>query len=390
MRVAFFTDSFHEVNGVALTSREFVAFTRRRSIPCFSVHAGPETRSFEEGSVTTWEFKRGPVRWNLEHDLAIDFLFLRYRKALRKALEAFRPDLVHITGPGDAGILGAFLAYDLKVPLAASWHTNLHEFAARRLERFIPPATAWTERWVLARCLRFYRLAHLLFAPNPELVDLLHQGTKKPAFLMERGIDTHLFNPARRTRTDSTFVIGYVGRLSPEKNVRIFPALEQALIAQGLTNYRFLLVGEGSERQPLREALKSADLPGVRRGEALAEAYASMDVLVFPSQTDTFGNVVLESMASGVPPIVTSQGGPKFLVKPGETGYIADEIPQITEVILQLHANPTLRSQLSATARQSADRYSWDSVFSQVHTRYQSLFPSNQTLSPSTKNLVLV
>src|SRR5580704_5563799 len=76
-RVAFFTDSFNEVNGVALTSREFVRFARRRGLPMFSVHAGPEKGIVQDGSVTTFEFQRGPVRWNLEHDLAIDLLFLR-------------------------------------------------------------------------------------------------------------------------------------------------------------------------------------------------------------------------------------------------------------------------------------------------------------------------
>lgn len=136
-RIAFFTDSFHEVNGVALTSRQFVAFAQRNAIPLLSVHAGPANDTSQEGSVTTVQFQRGRLRWNLEHDLAFDWLFLRYRKRLRAALKAFRPDLVHITGPNDAGILGAILAYELGVPLVASWHTNLHEFAAFRLDSFL-------------------------------------------------------------------------------------------------------------------------------------------------------------------------------------------------------------------------------------------------------------
>jgi phosphatidylinositol alpha 1,6-mannosyltransferase len=159
-RVAFFTDSFHEVNGVALTSREFVAFARRLSLPLLSVHAGPADRIFREASVTTVEIKRTWPRWTLEHDLAIDLLFLRHRKRLRVALDEFRPDLIHITGPGDMGILGAMLAYELHVPLVASWHTNLHEFGARRLEkllRFLPESSRsvigqWAERAALGAC----------------------------------------------------------------------------------------------------------------------------------------------------------------------------------------------------------------------------------------------
>ncbi len=173
-RVAFFTDSFHEVNGVALTSREFVRFARRRAMPMFSVHAGPAKGVLQEGAVTTFEFRRGPVRWNFEQDLAIDFLFLRYRKRLRAALREFQPDLVHITGPSDSGILGAILAHEIGVPLVASWHTNLHEFGARRLtqvlgflpERVRASTAQWFETFSLDQCMRFYRLAKLVFAPN--------------------------------------------------------------------------------------------------------------------------------------------------------------------------------------------------------------------------------
>ena len=146
-RVAFFTDSFHEVNGVALTSRVFVRFARRRALPMFSVHAGPRTSLSQNGPVTTFEFHRGLVKWNLEHDLAIDLLFPRYRWKLRAALAEFKPERVHITGPSDSGVLGAALAHELGVPLVASWHTNLHEFGARRLAhmlRFLPERAQWS------------------------------------------------------------------------------------------------------------------------------------------------------------------------------------------------------------------------------------------------------
>jgi len=379
-RVAFFTDCFHEVNGVALTSREFVRYAKDRGMPLFSAHAGPRERTIHEGSLTTWEFERGPVRWTVEHDLAIDFLFLRYRKRLLQALRCFQPDVIHVTSPGDAGILGALAAHELKIPLVASWHTNLHEFAARRLSRtlrLLPDATRehaanWTEQWVLKRCLWFYGLARHIFAPNPELVSLLHQHTGRPVSLMQRGIDTTLFSPLRRFRRDDAFIVGYVGRLSPEKNVRMFIELERMLRAAGRRDFRFLLVGEGSERPVLRTALRNAELPGVLRNENLARAYASMDALVFPSSTDTFGNVVLEAMASGVPPIVTSQGGPKFLVKSGTTGYIASGVEQFADTLVVLRDNPAKHGSMRLAARSSAETYSWDRVFEQVHTQYRS------------------
>ena len=92
----------------------------------------------------------------------------------------------------------------------------------------------------------------------------------------------------------------------------------------GVGGVRFLIVGHGSEEAALRRELHEAEFAGVLRGEALAQAYANMDVLVFPSHTDTFGNVVLEALASGVPAVVTPDGGPKFIVRDGETGFVTD------------------------------------------------------------------
>jgi len=382
-RVAFFTDSFHEVNGVALTSREFVAFAQRRSIPVFSVHAGPAECQFQEGSIATFEFKRSRLRWSLERDLAIDLTFLRHRKRLRNSLAEFAPDLVHITGPGDAGILGAMLAYDLRIPLVASWHTNLHEFGARRLDQFLgflpaglrSSAVRWAERAALDQCVRFYRLAKLILAPNPELVHMLGERTGRPTFLMRRGIDTDLFTPARRARSGRHFVIGYVGRLSPEKNVRLLAEIEALLTRSGCNDCWFLIVGEGSERAWLRRTMERAELPGILRGEDLARAYASMDVFVFPSSTDTFGNVVLEAMASGVPAIVTADGGPKFLVTPGESGLLATDANEFANAILTLRDDAEILTQMRQQARGEAQCFSWDAVFEEVHRRYETCFP---------------
>lgn len=382
-RVAFFADSFHEVNGVALTSREFVAFARRNSLPFLAAHAGPENRVFQDGALTTVEFQRSRVRWQLERDLAIDFLFLRHREWLAVELASFRPDLIHITGPSDAGILGALLAHQLKVPLCASWHTNLHEFGAHRLVqhlRWLPgsfqsAAARWAEHRALDQCVRFYKLAQVLFAPNPELVEMLENRTGRPTFLMPRGIDMDLFSPARRVRTDDQFVLGYVGRLSPEKNVRMLAGIEEQLVRAGLGQVRFLIVGEGSEKAWLRSVMRRGELPGILRGEELARAYASMDAFIFPSSTDTFGNVVLEAMASGVPAIVTRAGGPKFLVAEGLNGYIADGPEEFAARALELSRNPELLALMRSEARRSVQKFSWDAVFSGVFDGYGSMQP---------------
>ena len=383
-RVAFFTDSFHEVNGVARTSREFARFARNADYPFFSVHTGSQTACWTEGNLTTWELKLSWASLRLETDLFFDLLFFRHLPRLQRALQAFRPDLVHVTGPGHHGLLGAILAHRLRVPLVASWHTNVHEYGAKRLDtvlRRLPagPRSAvcgFAETISLDIILWFYRHARLLFAPNPELVNMLFQRTGHPAYLMQRGIDTDLFSPAHRHRTDDEFVIGYVGRLSSEKDVRILPELERRLIAAGLSDYRFLIVGDGDERDWLAANLKRRHLPGVLRGEDLTRAYASMDVFVFPSKTDTFGNVILEAMASGVPPIVSTGGGPKYIIRPGIDGYATPDTEACAESVLALYHDRALRRQVSANARQRALTFSWEGVFRDVYAKYEDALSS--------------
>jgi phosphatidylinositol alpha 1,6-mannosyltransferase len=375
-RIAFFTDSFHEVNGVALTSREFAGFAQRHDYPFFSVHAGPETKHWREGTFETFELANSKVLVGLEHDLAFDMLFFRHHRIMRQKLEEFRPDVVHLTGPSHAGLLGLILAHQMRVPIAASWHTNLHEFAARRLGRKFSwvsqPQQKFVENLTLDITLQFYRMAKLLFAPNPELVDMLHARLHRPTYLMQRGIDTDLFSSKRRTRDGGEFTIGFVGRLSPEKNVRMLAQLEKALHEAGFEDTRFMIVGDGNEREWLIKNMKRAVVPGILRGTALAEAYANMDVFVFPSVTDTFGNVVLESMASGVPTVVTSGGGPRYLVSPGVNGYVTDSLDEMVRSVLQLRLSKSMRTRMALDARSTALSYSWDNVFHRIYQRYEA------------------
>lgn len=368
-RVAFFTDSFHDVNGVAHTSRQLDAFARRRGYPLLSVHAGPATKSWQEGLATTVELGRSRSRVPLDDGLAFDPFILRFWKQCWKALDEFRPDLIHITGPGDLGWLGMLLAGRRNHPVVASWHTNLHEYAARRWP--LPWGRKAAQDASFTGLMQFYKVARACMAPNEELRALVERHTHRPTFLMERGIDTELFHPSRRKRSDEAVVLGYVGRLRPEKNVELLADVERGLIAAGLTNYRFLIVGDGSRREWLRENLKRAVLPGVLKGEALAEAYASMDLFLFPSTTDTYGNVVAEALASGVPAVVTSEGGPKFLVADGATGRVTKNDADFVRRTVELVSEPSLVNAMRAPSRAWARDRSWDSVFEKVWECYE-------------------
>src|ERR1017187_8362045 len=123
-RVAYFPDSFHEVNGVAHTSRHFEAFARRRNLPFLCVRAGDRPQPLtEDENVWTLELPRGVLSFALEKDLRFDPAYLRHIPLIDEVVERFQPDLIHITGPSEVGMLGAGLAHHLELPLAASWHT---------------------------------------------------------------------------------------------------------------------------------------------------------------------------------------------------------------------------------------------------------------------------
>jgi phosphatidylinositol alpha 1,6-mannosyltransferase len=283
------------------------------------------------------------------------------------------------------------------VPLAASWHTNVHEYAATRAGWFLrllpkrhsAAAGQKIENMALATVAWFYRKAKVLFAPNPELCALLERSTGHPCFLMPRGVDAELFHPSKRTRSpeDPTRILGFVGRLSVEKNIGLLVQIEKDLDQekdrlqdQGKSREKFMIVGHGGDEAWLRERLPNAEFTGVLRGEELSRAYANMDLFVFPSHTDTFGNVVLEALASGVPAIVTPDGGPRTIVRDGETGRIVPD-DRFTAAVQEILADPVRHAAMRQAARAYALTASWDSVFEGVYAAYKHLFPAAQQIA---------
>lgn len=381
-RVAYFPDSFHEINGVAHTSRHFEAYARRRNLPCLCVRAGErEERLRREGNVWTLELPRGFWSVAIEKDLRFDPAFPRHVPVIEDALAEFRPDLVHITGPSEIGMVGAGLARWMDLPLAASWHTNVHEYVARRSEallRMFSEPHAWVagqriEEMMLEATAWFYGMAGVLYAPNDELCERLEAATGRRCFRMPRGVDAELFDPAKRTRAedDGELVLGFVGRLSVEKNVALLADVQQELERRGV-KFRFVIVGHGAEEQWLRARLPGAVFTGVLRGEELARAYANMDLFVFPSHTDTFGNVVLEALASGVPAVVTHDGGPRTIVREGETGRVAHD-DEFAAAIAEIAGHRDKHAAMRRAARAYALTASWDAVFDGVYAGYETI-----------------
>ncbi len=377
-RVVFFPDSFLEVNGVAMTSKRLIGYAKKNGCPFLCVHAGEKTENYQDESIEYLSLKRSPIAFPMDEGLKYDPLFQRHTNRILKKILKFQPDVMHITGLNDVSISGAYLSWKLDIPMVASWHTNLHEFAARRLSRmfkFLPDSasgkiTDFAEDKILSGAVLYYKMPKVILVPNKELADFFAEGTGRTVRIMSRGVDTEKFAPHKRTVSDSTIRFGFVGRLRAEKNVRMLEKLEKALEKAGRTKFEFLIVGDGNEREWLEKNMKRASFTGFVEGEKLAEAFANMDVFVFPSETETFGNVVQEANASGVPALVTDQGGPKFIVKNGENGFVCKNFEDFLKHSLELSDNREKLLKMKEASREFALSRSWDSVFESVYAAY--------------------
>jgi len=382
IRVALFPCTYREIDGVANTSRQFAEFARERDYPFLLVHAGPSDEVSADGSLTRIQLRRGRIKFPLDGQHEFDLLFLRHYSRILQIVRDFSPNVIHITGPSDVGILGALVAHNLGVTLAASWQTNVHQFARCRVSRLLSSwpknisnkIAAAAEVGSFHATARFYKIPRLLFTPNRELVELLGKTTGKPCFLMGHSVNTDLFNPVFRERHagDGPFQIGYVGRLTPEKNVRFLAQLEKDLLAKGNRDFRIVLIGQGAEEKWLRENMRHAEFRGWLTGKDLSRAYAGMDAFVFPSETDTFGLAVLEALASGVPAVVTPRGGPAHTVENGKSGYVANSYGEFASLLTILMTEPERHESMRLEARQRAiSNGSWDRIFAGMYQAYE-------------------
>ena len=379
-RAALFADTFHETNGAANFLRRLVNYAKEKNYDFFCVRAGEQTRYYREGSVSFLDLKRGRAAIPLDGALKFDPLLWKHKKLVGKTLLKYAPDVIHVTGLNDISQFGYYFAHFKRIRAVATWHTNAHEYAAQRLMSVVPFVSGKIkekigksiEKFTFKGLMKLYFLAQMQLAPNVELVDEIRRLTRRPSFLLGRGVDTDFLSPTKRSREDlKEIIIGFVGRLRPEKNVRFLAAIETALREANVENYKFLIIGEGSERSWLQNNLRNVELTGEIFGEDLARTYANMDLFVFPSQTDAFGNVVLEAMSSGVPAIVMTRGGPKFLIEHGANGFIADGERDFIETVLNLVKNPSQLPALGKAAHRAAQEHSWEQIFAKMFEYYR-------------------
>jgi phosphatidylinositol alpha 1,6-mannosyltransferase len=381
-RVALFADTYHEINGAANFLRRLVAFAKENEHPMLCVRSGINTELVNEGSVRFLDLKRSRVSIPLDCSLKYDPLLWKNRALVKKTLKDFHPHVVHLTGLNDISQFGFLHAHFMNIPAVATWHTNTHEYAAERLlscapwlsENLRKKVGHAVERTAMFGLMKLQFAAQMQLAPNEDLVEEIGRMTKRPSFLLRRGVDIDFLSPTKRTRPDDDkeIVLGFVGRLRPEKNVRVLGKVDCALQKAGITNYKFLIVGDGDERCWLEKNLRRAEFTGEICGEDVARAFANMDLFVFPSLTDAFANVVLEAMSSGVPTIAFPIGGPKFLIENYVSGFVAESVEDLAATVVEIVKTPEILKPMRVAARRFAEDHSWDAIFRKTYEYYRT------------------
>jgi glycosyltransferase involved in cell wall biosynthesis len=304
-----------------------------------------------------------------------DKKFSFFSRKVQNYLQGFKPDLVHVVNPAFLGVTGIYYTKRLKLPLVASYHTHVPKYADYYHLSFLKPALWW-----------YFRTLHNrsdlnLCTSQSVLMELTEKGFKN-IHLWKRGVDTKQFHPDRYNETmrerltakkRGKKLLLFVGRLAPEKEIeKLREVFEQS------TDYCLAIVGDGPHRAFLENFFKGTNtvFTGFLYGDELASAYASSDIFVFPSTTETLGLVLLEAMASGLPIVAAKSGPTSEQINHGITGFLYDPVKpdDFVQLIFKLK-DDQIRLKLAEEARAVSLKVGWETPSNQLLNFY------NETLN---------
>jgi glycosyltransferase involved in cell wall biosynthesis len=367
VRIVLFTETFlPKVDGVAKTLCRLLEHLAARRHPClvFAPAGGPK----QYAGVPIIGLPAYPFPLYPELRLVPPYV------DVTEHLDAFRPDVVHLVNPVSLGVAGLQHARRLGAPIVASYHTDIPGFAEQWGLGFLSEPLWAGLRWV-------HNQANLNLCPSSVTrAELKGRGFRRLK-VWSRGVDTQRFHPRHRAHSLRMRLTGgdsdaplllFVGRLSPEKRVEwLRPVLE------ALPQARLAIVGDGPARASLERHLTGTPtvFTGYLYGDDLVGAYAAADIFVFPAANETFGNVVLEAMASGLPVVAAQAGGPLDVVVEGATGLMFDpnDPAALVDAVRRLVDDPAYAQQLGAGGRARAKACSWSTVLDGLLDEYATL-----------------
>lgn len=369
LRLAVTTGAYtHIADGVSLTLNRLVGYLVGRGARVDVLAPVGKTHAVEPaGTLVPVRSVTAPGRPDYRVALGLT-------PSARRALDAFRPDVLNVSTPDLLGFGARRWALRRGVPLVGIYHTHfasyLEFYGLQRLEPLLWRYLRW-----------FYRPFAEVFVPSRSMADVLHaNGFGDNLTVWGRGIETDRFSPEKRDLAwrralgfaDDDVVVAWVGRLVLEKGLDVFAAMVETMQRRGL-RFKTLVVGDGPERETFQQRLDGAVFTGTLRGDDLPRAYASSDVFVFPSVSEAFGNVTLEAMACGLPTVCARAPGAADLVDDGTTGFLVPpgDTDAFADAAGRLVADAALRAQMGAAARERALTYRWDVLLGTMHERLQ-------------------
>jgi len=366
LRVAVVTETYPpEVNGVAMTLSRMVGGLQRRGHQIQLVRPRQYPAEHPAAEAQFEEVLKPGVPIPRYDGLKLG---LPAKRALFRLWSLKRPDVVHIATEGPLGWSALAVALKLKLPVSTGFHTNFHSYSRHYGIGFLRTSIA-------AYLRKFHNRALATLVPTEEMrVDLDSQGFLNLR-VVSRGVDTRLFSPQRRNLelrrqwgvSGVQPVALYVGRLAPEKNLRVLGAAFAA-IRRARPETRLVVVGDGPQRAEIAARHPQIVFAGTRGGEDLATHYASADLFLFPSLTETFGNVTLEAMASGLAVGAYDYATARQHVAHEISGLLAPfgDVDAFVRLAADAVQDPVRIAQLRARAREAAEHIDWESVFDRV------------------------
>jgi glycosyltransferase involved in cell wall biosynthesis len=381
MRVTLVTETyFPQVNGVSRTLGQLVRHLRETGDDVQVVHP-------DYGEPAPHEHVHLVRSWMLPFYKELHLPLPPFHRAVR-AINTFRPDVVHIATEATLGLTVLRALRRRRVPIVSSFHTNFDQYSHHY-------RVGWANGTIWRYLRWFHNRTRETYVPSPTTIRQLEARGFERLVLWPRGVDSQTFRSRRPGREAiraalgfgaDDVVIGYVSRIAAEKNVGYLAAALERVLEQR-ANVLLLFVGDGPARGELEKRLGSkARFVGYRSGEDLADHYAAADIFAFTSLTETFGNVILEAMASGLPVVALRAGGVGDTVQPGVTGFLVD--PQepserFADAILPLVDDVQLRSRIADSARSYAQSQSWDAIMAALRERYRRTVEEAATSPPA-------
>lgn len=379
MKIAYFTDTYlPQVNGVTNTLSKLGEYLNSKSIHhMFFSPEYPDNNNQNNAHVSSYVKRFKSVSLPMYPECRIS---IPYYNNICKAADDFKPDIIHLITSSGIGLRGLKYARDKNIPIVSSFHTYFDAYLKYYKVDFLENALWKFFSW-------FHSYSSINFCPSQHTMSTLKSKGIDNLKIWSRGINSDLFSPNYRNENlrksinpDGKMVFLYVGRLALEKDLDILMESIKKVNDIYPEKAQFILTGDGPYTSVLKEnAPRNVLFTGYLKGLKLSEMYATCDVFLFPSSTETFGNVVIEAMASGLPVVAVNSGGVTDNVIHNYNGLLSEprNVNSFTNSICKI-LNSSNISSLSINARRHAENLSWNSVFDTLISDYESVIHSNK------------